>query len=601
MTATTAFGSADAAPPPTMRRDLLWAFLGSLALLAVNAWTGFETLTDLGGDNDSLLRLVQVRDLLDGQGWFDLTQYRMGPEGGFVMHWSRLVDAPIAGIMLAVSALSGNAGTGEMAALFLWPFLLAVASLFLILRTARAYGGEAAMLPALVIGCGALYFVTIFEPATLDHHNVQVVLTLAALAGVLDPARRSGAGLLAGISCALMMAVGMETLPCVAAIGLLVALLFIFGDAADRDVARGFGMGFGGAGAVAFVATVPPEGWGIVACDSYSIAHFAVAALAGAGMALAASVGPAHRTLPRRLLAMFLLGLLVSVLVGTAFPQCLTDPYASLDPRLKSHWLDLVREAQPLSKLLAQHPGIVVARYVTPLLGLVLAVSAAVGPARRRQDIVVAVLLATTLAVGAWQVRGTTLAIVLAVLPLSAWIGRARSVAATSASPRAAALMIFAWLASFNMTWAVGAAWVGASLDPKSEAETAEVSACTGETDLARLATLPRSTLLAVSNLGAPVLRYSPHRVLAGPYHRNVAGNLVALDAFLGPTDRAKALAVEHDVDFIVLCPGNTETTMFADANPDGLLAALIRGEVPAWLEPTGEGAALRLYRVRPD
>ena len=48
------------------------------------------------GDNDSLLRLVEIRDLLGGQGWFDLHQYRMGPPGGFVMHWSRLVDAPIA-------------------------------------------------------------------------------------------------------------------------------------------------------------------------------------------------------------------------------------------------------------------------------------------------------------------------------------------------------------------------------------------------------------------------------------------------------------------------------------------------------------------------
>jgi hypothetical protein len=242
----------------------------------------------------------------------------------------------------------------------------------------------------------------------------------------------------------------------------------------------------------------------------------------------------------------------------------------------------------------------VVARYVTPLLGLVLAGFAALGPARRRQDIVVAVLLATTLAVGAWQVRGTTLAIVLAVLPLSAWIGRARSNALAATSRRATALMIAAWLASFNMTWAVGAAWVETRLDGDGE-ETVALSACTGEGDLARLATLPRSTLLAVSNLGAPILRYSPHRVLAGPYHRNVAGNLITLDAFLGSIDGAKELAVEHNVDFVVLCPGNTETTLFADAAPDGLLAALIRGEVPAWLEPSGGNASLRLYRVRPD
>ena len=68
----------------------------------------FRRSTPPSGDNDSLLRLVQIRDLIGGQGWFDLHQYRMGPDGGFVMHWSRLVDAPIAAIMLAVAAVTGS-------------------------------------------------------------------------------------------------------------------------------------------------------------------------------------------------------------------------------------------------------------------------------------------------------------------------------------------------------------------------------------------------------------------------------------------------------------------------------------------------------------
>jgi hypothetical protein len=48
-----------------------------------------------GPDGDDVMRLVQVRDLLAGQGWFDLHQYRLGPDGGTLMHWSRIPDIPI--------------------------------------------------------------------------------------------------------------------------------------------------------------------------------------------------------------------------------------------------------------------------------------------------------------------------------------------------------------------------------------------------------------------------------------------------------------------------------------------------------------------------
>jgi hypothetical protein len=37
-------------------------------------------------DTDSALRLVQVRDLLAGQGWFDTTQHRMNTPDGLSMH-----------------------------------------------------------------------------------------------------------------------------------------------------------------------------------------------------------------------------------------------------------------------------------------------------------------------------------------------------------------------------------------------------------------------------------------------------------------------------------------------------------------------------------
>ncbi len=43
---------------------------------------------------DDAMRLVEVRDFMAGQSWFDLTQYRLDPPNGVVTHWSRLIDLP---------------------------------------------------------------------------------------------------------------------------------------------------------------------------------------------------------------------------------------------------------------------------------------------------------------------------------------------------------------------------------------------------------------------------------------------------------------------------------------------------------------------------
>src|SRR5262245_6324362 len=68
------------ARPASWRTDAALAVVVALLALCLHAVSGFPTLAASHGDNDSLLRLVQIRDLLGGQGWFDLHQYRMGPE-----------------------------------------------------------------------------------------------------------------------------------------------------------------------------------------------------------------------------------------------------------------------------------------------------------------------------------------------------------------------------------------------------------------------------------------------------------------------------------------------------------------------------------------
>lgn len=588
-----------------LRRDALLALAATLLVLTVQVVTGFKTLWDFGGDNDSLLRLVEVRDLIGGQGWFDLHQYRMGPEGGFVMHWSRLVDAPLAGITLAVAAVTGSMATGEIAAEILWPALLFCLTLFFIVRMARLFDGDRAVLPAAVVGAAALHFIGVFLPGALDHHNVQLMLASAALYALLEAPEHGLAAGLAGVCSALMLAVGMETAPHVATLGLCAAGLFALRGAEEGKTARDFGLGFAGVSAVVFFATVPISEWGQAQCDAFSLTQFALAALGGLGLALVVSVRFAASTPAKRLLSLGLLGAACVLVVAWAFPQCLASPYAGLDPRLKEDWLDHVSEARSLFQLLAGKPEVVVARYVTPLLAIILLALRLRRSGWRRQDVLVGAALLMAFVVSIWQVRGSTFSIAFAVVPLSAWIGEWRQRAATSPSAGASARMVAAWLLSLNASWTGAAAATSLALEDEAvtrqNALTAATS-CTAAADYPTLAAQPATMVLASSNLGSPILAYSGHRVFAGPYHRNIAGNLLVLDALMGTPDEGERIVREHSVGLVAFCRGDSESQFLSERAPDGLLAGLMRDAVPEWLEllPETAGQPLELYRVRP-
>jgi hypothetical protein len=615
MTSISASASRHASAPTasTWQRDLILALVAALLSVAVQAANGFPTLTSPRGDNDSMLRLVEVRDLLAGQGWFDLHQYRMGAEGGFIMHWSRLVDAPIAGLILLARSLGASVATAETIASIVWPALLFCLTLFFTVRAARRFGGARAALPALVLGAMALYFLGIYSAGALDHHNIQIMLTMAGLSLLLSAPERRGAAFGAGVAVALSLAIGMETAPYVAAAGLGVAGLLAFGGDGERTVARDYGLGFAGISALVFVATVPPSGWGQPACDAYSVVQFALGTAGGLGLAVVASFEPAYRTRTRRIASLAALALVVAFVLVHFFPQCMASPYAGLDPRLKTLWLDNVDEAQSLFKLLANDPASVAARYATPLIGLVLLVSRPARAGWRREDWLVLSALLTAFLVSAWQIRGSNFSIVYAVIPLAGWVGAWRERANGSRSTAIQLRMAMAWIVSANVCWTGLAAAATVAAD-NGVNETGAASAlgnaamsgmadrghCDRAADFARLSALPPTTVLAISNLGSPILLYTHHRALAGPYHRNTEGNLAVLDAFTGPPDRAKAMVDARNVGLIALCPTDPEQKLLERQAPDGFLAALERNEVPGWLEPIDtHGSLLRLYRVR--
>ncbi|MGX5843903.1 GtrA family protein [Mesorhizobium sp. ArgA1] len=588
---------------PSWRNDLALALIAALLSVVVSACTGFRELTNAGGDNDSLLRLVEVRDLLAGQGWFDLHQYRMGLEGGFVMHWSRLVDAPLAAIVLAAHALTGSMAMAEAIAQVLWPALLFFLAVFFTARAARGFAGPGAVLPAIVVGGAALHFIGIFSPGALDHHNVQLTLTMASLSLLLEAPARRWAALFSGLCAALTLAVGMETVPYVATIGVCISLLFVVDPGGEAGIARDFGLGFAGVSALVFVTTIPPSAWRQAQCDAFSTVQFVVAAIAGLGLAAITSFKASSGTVSRRLISLGLLALGLGGVVVALFPQCLAAPYANVDPRFKEFLLDHIDEAQSMFNLMVNEPASVAARYATPLVALVLMALRLRG-SWRRQDSLVGALLVAAFIVSAWQVRGSTFSIAFAVIPLSAWIATWRERARITPSRSVSLRMAAAWLVSVNVVWTAAAAATSAALEAKVTAAAKDADAdapCERKASFDALSRLPDTTVLAISNLGSPILAYSGHRAFSGPYHRNIAGYLLALDAFLGSADQAKTIVAEHDVGLVALCRGSAETKMLTAKAPQGFLAGLVRDSVPDWLEPIAEtrGNPVELYRVR--
>lgn len=583
---------------------LALTLIAVLVTLCADGFGGFKMLDMMGIDNDSQVRLVEVRDLLAGQGWFDLHQYRLGVAEGTSMHWSRLVDAPIALIIWLTTLVTGSQATGETVALILWPALTFIAALYVLLRAVRRFAGTEAMIPAVVIGGFTLYRIGIFSPGALDHHNVELALTLAILTFLLESIDRPKLAALAGVAATLALSIGMETAGYVAFAGIAVSGWFLFkGEKAWRQTAA-FGAGFAGTALVTLLLTRSPSQWLSVECDAYSVAQFAVAVVAGAGIAGIAGSKTARSSMPRRLVALAVLGVVLGALLVTAFPQCLAAPYSDVEPRLRDYWMSSITEAQPIWSMVRAMP-IAAANYYPVIIVAVACLGWQMyrNGSRLEDGLVVAFLLPAAL-VSFYQLRGANFALGFSVVPLAAMIAAQRSRLADSPTLGNNLRAVAAWLVSINIIWMLLTVFVISNLSPQ-QAELEKNSlggetACLKTEDFATLATLPPARILAVANLGSSILRHTGHHPLAAPYHRNVAGNLLTLDVLSAKPDAARTMIVKGDIDLVAVCRGNSESDNF----PEGSLQSeLTAGRAPAWLERLLEtdGAYLEIYRLLPN
>jgi hypothetical protein len=302
------------------------------------------------------------------------------------------------------------------------------------------------------------------------------------------------------------------------------------------------------------------------------------------------------------------LGVAVAGLVVLAFPHCLANPLAGLDPRLKTFWLEGVIETRSLADLWAADPFQIVGLYGMALCAFaVSALSLWRGrPLPRGQAVAFLSFLAMGIAVTAWQQRGFIFAAAFAILPLGFWIARLRDAMPARRGLSDSLRLAAVWAVSLNLVWWMAGAQAANlfASAPTLQQQAASVSArdyCYTADLYAPLAAEPAGVVLGATDIGAMVLLHTGHRAVAGPYHRDTAGNLLLIDAMLSEPDAARAKLAAHGVTLIADCLNGADGFDFIEAAPNGLQAALRSGTLPDWLEPVQStvGEPLVLYHVR--
>lgn len=568
-------------------------FLTASVILALPAINGgvFDALS-----MDDAMRLVEVRDLIGGQGWFDVFQYRMDPPGGTSMHWSRLIDAPLAGLILLLKPLLGI-HEAEALTLYLWPALLFAVALALIAAMARQMSNSTTpVIAAVVLAVLSLPALVHFRAGAIDHHNVQIALLLALVLMTAQIEQSAVKAALGGLMASLSLAIGIEMLPAIAAVGVAVFGLFVWRGAPVARQVDAFGAGLAASSLLLAPALLRVSSLTAPVCDAFGGPVLLLTVGGGISLMLMVRIDRYQSTLRMHALS----GATLAVaLVGSflaLFSGCIASPFGHLDPIVISLWVNNIAEAISFARMLQLFPEKVAAYYAFPIMAMILAAMALIRsrPAERFRWIVATGTLAALIGFGFWQMRGLAAASIVAAPVFAASL--------TVLWPRLGSgptLLLVSVVASpFSLAVAGLSAkpMMDAIVGPKA---VAGLSPCRTLSDVASLKRLPKGRVMAPFDLGPAILAETSHDVFAGPYHRNNDGNTAFLRLMLAPLPTAQQMISDRRVDYVVTCSAAPDANIIKLA-PEGLEARLSRGQTPEFLEPIDLGPAAKISAWRP-
>jgi len=564
-------------------RTVFWLlFVGACAYFLFYKWGQIRWLAL--SDTDDNMRLAEVKAWLGGQGWFDLRQHKLAPPYGLNIHWSRIVDLPIAGLIIVFRPLVGDFMSQQIACAVAPMLALGPALWAMILSVRRLIHPRAYPIAFAILMC-AQTTLLMWMPLRIDHHGWQLATLMLVVAGLADPDARRG-GAVAGLATAASFGIGLELIPMMAIAGASIAIRWAW-DRSQAERMAAYAIALGGGCAVAFGAFASQDNRQMV-CDVLSPVYLSTLLLTSALLLALSFVRTDNRLL--RCTLLLIAGGVIAGLFAVSFPQCLGRP-EQISPELERMWFANIREVKPLYTK-PWREALVIA--YLPVIGTIGAVVAAwraraqsIGPAWAS---IALLSLFATLGL-AWQSRFGPQAQLLGVLGAT---GLAWAILPRLLDSGSSLLRIGGTLCAFFALSGQAAQFV--AMLPQTAGETRKAGAklrvagnprrCLTIPALQQLDALPPATMLTFVDLGPRLITMTRHSAIAGPYHRNGDAILDVQKSFRATSPEIAHAVMKHrGATMLLLCPGMAEATIYQAQAKNGFYTQLIAGEVPAWLE----------------
>jgi hypothetical protein len=549
-------------------------------------------------DTDDALRLAQVREFLNGAGWYDMRISRLAPPEGYVSHWSRLPDLVMASIF-RIASFFVQPVAAENVMRTIYPTIWLVPSIFCVAHvTHRLTGNVICVAASIFVIALNLYGMAQFSPGRIDHHGLQIALVLIAFVAFLESKNRNAMIFVAAVSIAILVNIGLEALPFAIAVSAGFAIRYTVSADATQQLRR-FCIMLAIAVIIALAAAQPPENWLKPICDAIS-GNVVLAVVVGCILQLVAmSIPSAGSTWEKRAATVGLSAAGAAATYVIVNPDCLNGPYGAVHPELFPLWHDWIFEVTSLvsfsppellfGKLPLYHFLLPVFGYTAWLLWR--------RPESRTEVLVATLLMSLLSFILALKALRMVYYGHWLIVPLMCYAAYDILRNATKTT-RLLWLPVLLLLSPFGLNALTTAAenrFVPSAASKPVADEAKEVSEdCFKSKPYLAMASLPKGLFLSRQDLGPLILTLTAHDVYTAGYHR-IGDRIVEAEKFFRFFDdqEAKAFVTSKKIDYLAVC-ANAK----GPAPPTSMQYILSKGVPPVWLEPVvGEGA-VRVFRV---